>query len=60
MDGYFINYNKKTIKKQYSGILHQSWSPEHIYVIFITITNRQRTEKNYHTKDKKEQGGKGD
>jgi len=33
----------------------------HIHVIIITITNRQKTDKQNHTKDKKEKGGdKGD
>jgi len=49
---------------QYSGrlperILLKAGHPN-IYVIFITITNRQKTDKQNHTKDKKEQGGKGD
>jgi len=61
MDRYFINNNNCKLK-QYSGRLpegihHQSWSPEHIHVIIITITNRQNTDKQNHTKDKKEEKG---
>jgi len=36
---------------------HQSWLPEHIHVIIITITNRQKTDKQNHTMGKKEKGG---
>jgi len=48
--------------KQYSGRLpegihHQSWSPERIRVIIITITNRQNIDKQNHTIGKKEKGG---
>jgi len=64
IDRYFINHKKNNNckLKQYSGRLpegihHQSWSPEHIHVIFITITNRPNTDKQNHTKDKKEKGG---
>jgi len=39
------------------GIHHQRWSPEHIHVIIITITNRQNTDKQNHTMGKKEKGG---
>ena len=53
VDRYFINHNRKNNNcklKQYSerlpeGILHQSWSPEHVRVIFITITSREKTDK---------------
>ena len=35
-------YNRRQLPE---GILRQIWSPEQIYVIFITIKNRQKTEK---------------
>jgi len=41
-------------QKEYTD---QSWSPEQVRVIIITITNRQKTDKQNHTKDKKEKGG---
>jgi len=58
----FINHNKKTITATASGrlaegILRQSQSPEHIYLVVITITDRQTTDKQNHTKDRKEQSG---
>ena len=41
------------------GIQHQSWSPEHIHVILITTTDRQKTDKQNHTMSKNEKGTKG-
>jgi len=42
------------------GIQHQSWSPEHIHVILITTTDRQKTDKQNHTMSKNEKGDEGD
>ena len=42
------------------GIQHQNWSPEHIHVILITTTDRQKTDKQNHTMSKKEKGDEGD
>jgi len=36
-------------------MLHQSWSPEHIRIIIITIRNRQKTDKG----QKRKRGTKG-
>ena len=39
------------------GIQHQSWSPEHIHVILITTTDRQKTDKQNYTMGIKEKRG---